>query len=104
MRFVDANRRFIGYRLNILGIRVWPTECQLISHAAGKWTVLGARWDLPIEVPDTAESLRKAVGDPLRLTAWQYDNEFPGSDIRDVLAQRKSFTDALCDAERVSNR
>jgi hypothetical protein len=41
------------------------------------------------------EALKTAGSDTLRLTAWQYMNEHPGTDISEVLSQRKDFNLAL---------
>jgi len=57
--------------------------------------MLGPRWDLPVHVPETPEELKAAVADTLRLTAYQYINENEGSDLADVLAQRKNFETAI---------
>ena len=44
---------------------------------------------MPLEVP---ADVRDVTGeDPLLLTAFQYDQQYPGSDLRDVLAKRKEL-------------
>lgn len=85
----------IDYCLQQLGIRVWATCCQLIAKGNGSWGPLGPKWDLPIEIPQDATALKTADSDALRLTAWQYSREHPGTDISEVLSQRKKFADAL---------
>jgi hypothetical protein len=95
MRFVDQHERFIDYRLNLLGIRVWPQCCQLVSRNGNEWIALGPRLDLPIDVPRRREELKDAAGDTLRMTAYQYDAERPGSDLLEVLRRAKSFNAAL---------
>jgi hypothetical protein len=47
---------------------------------------------LPVEVP---ADIHELGSDPLLMTAFQYDQECPGSDLRAVLSQRKYFDDAL---------
>jgi hypothetical protein len=96
-RFADPARGHIDYCLNILGIRVWEKTCQLIAKGDGHWEPIGPTWDLPIEIPTDDKSLKHAGNDTMRLTAWQYANEHPGTDIREVLSQKKSFADALQD-------
>ena len=92
-RHVDPDGNFIDYRLSLLGVRVMELECQLIARdaATGRWEPVGPSWPLPIEVPAGAESVKAASNNTLYLTAWQYDVEFPGSDIREVLSQRMDF-------------
>jgi hypothetical protein len=95
MKVVNRNERWIDYRLNILGIRVWESACQLIAKGAGEWSTIGPRWDLPVQVPQTPEELKAAVSDTVRLTAYQYVSEKPGSDLADLLARRRDFEAAL---------
>lgn len=95
MKVIDAIARSVEYRLQLLGIRVWHDSCQLIAKGEGAWSTLGARRGLPVDVPSHIEELKEAAGDPLRLTAYQYANEHPSSDLPDVLMQRKTFLDAL---------
>ncbi len=97
MRAVDSAGRVIDYRLNILGIRVWENACQLISRSGGDWSTLGPRWDLPVQVPGNAEELKGAAADTLRLTAYQYNAEQPGTDLFEVLSKTKNFESALRD-------
>jgi hypothetical protein len=97
MRVVDRVGRVIDYRLNILGIRVWENACQLIARSGGEWSALGPRWDLPVHVPRNADELKDAVADTLRLTAYQYNAERPGSDLVEVLSKARNFESALLD-------
>jgi hypothetical protein len=92
---VNRTERWIGFRLNIIGIRLWENACQLVSINRGQWDTLGPRWDLPVYVPQTPEELKAAVADTLRLTAYQYVNENKGSDLADLLAMRKDFETAM---------
>ena len=94
-RNADCVASHIDYCLHILGIRVWEKSCQLIAKDRGEWTTIGPKWDLPIEIPKDAKSLKGADADTLRLTAWQYEQEHPGTDMREVLSQRKDFASAL---------
>ena len=103
MKVVNRSEGWVCYRLNILGIRVWQEgSCQLIAMNRGHWDTLGPRWDLPVNVPETPEELKLAGSDTLRLTAYQYVAENPGSDLADVLAKRKNFTSAMQDASAVA--
>ena len=63
------------YRLNLLGVRVWEHSCQLIARSGQEWSTLGARWELPVHIPRSAEELKAAALDTLRMTAYQYDAE-----------------------------
>lgn len=97
-RVPDPVHQYIGYRLNILGIRVWRDFCQLVAKDGhGEWMPIGAPRPLPVYIPDNPSH---AESDALVLTALQYDSERPGSDIRDVLSQRKPFDQALRDEGR----
>jgi len=94
----DLAARAIDYRLNILGVRVWEHSCQLIARSGQEWSTIGPRWDLPVHVPKDAEQLKLAAAEPLRLTAYQYCAERPGSDLAEVLGETKNFAAALEDA------
>ena len=41
LRIIDREAQQIDYHLNILGVRVWKSACQLIARAEGKWTSIG---------------------------------------------------------------
>lgn len=94
-RYADPEQNHIDYCLNILGIRVWKLQCQLIAKTDGNWTSVGPKWDLPVEIPRDEKALKGAGSDTLRLTAWQYEREHPGTDIREVLSQATPFEVAL---------
>ena len=95
-RYADQSASHIDYCLNILGIRVWEHACQLVAKTSnGSWASLGLQWELPIEIPHDEVTLRNAGSDTLRLTAWQYEQEHPGTDIREVMSQRRPFAVAL---------
>jgi len=102
MRHVDVCERFIDYHLSHLGLRVSEKQCQLVARTEGRWEVQGVSCSLPVEVPSDAASLTAAANNVIALTAWQYDLECPGSDIRDVLSGRKEFATAL-DPDRPSS-
>ena len=93
-----VNRQFntIGYRLNQLGIRICQHSVQLIARwRENEWTTIGPTRNLPLRVPTTPTELSAAADDTIRLTAYQYDMECPGSDIRAVLALEKYFESAM---------
>lgn len=87
--------RAVDYRLNILGIRVWEHSCQLIAKVGDEWSTIGPRWDLPVHIPKDAEELKSAAAESLRLTAYQYCAECPGSDLAEALNETKVFGAAL---------
>jgi hypothetical protein len=47
------------------------------------------RWDLLMRVPKDAEEVKTAAAETLRLTAYQYCAECPGSDLAEVRSERK---------------
>jgi hypothetical protein len=103
MKVVNRREGWIGFRLNILGIRVWQAGCcQLVAGNKSGWDTLGPRRDLPMQVPRTAEELSEAASDPLRLTAYQYVSEHPGTDLPELLAKKKTFDSALLDVGAAS--
>jgi hypothetical protein len=97
LRVVMKQEQCIGYRLNIIGVRVYRNYCQLSARSGDQWLTVGPVRDLPIIIPSDPAQFGM---DPLLLTAYQYDQEQPGSDLRDVLAQRKDFDAALNDSGR----
>jgi hypothetical protein len=97
VKVVNRRERWIGFRLNILGLRVWDDGCQLAARNGEQWVTLGPRRSLPVSVPVTATELEEVASDPLRLTAYQYVLEHPGSDLAELLAGQKSFDSGLLD-------
>ncbi len=96
MRVLDRERQWIGYRLNILGVRVYRTYCRAIRlNVTTAGEPVGPPRALPISVP---EGVGNATEDPLLLTVLQYDEECPGSDLLDVLRGKKTFDQAICDS------
>lgn len=59
--------------------------------------MIGPRWDLPLHVPKEHDKLKTAA-EPLRLAAYQYCAECPGSDLAEALSGTKDFAAALEDA------
>jgi hypothetical protein len=55
-----------------------------------------------VQVPRTAEELKSAASDPLRLTAYQYVLEHQGTDLAELLAKRKTFDSARLDSSAAS--
>jgi len=98
MGVAESGAGRIDYRLNILGIRVWKDSCQLIAKTSRGWEALWPQWKLPVRVPQNSEEMKDAAADTLRLTAYQYNTEQPGSDLVEVLSKRKDFSAALKDA------
>ena len=92
MRVVNNAEQCIGYRLHVIGVRLYRDYCQLIGLVAGKWDTIGPPRLLPVSLPSEIANIQN---DALFATIRQYDRECPGSDLLDVLARRKSFDDAL---------
>lgn len=95
VRIIDPEAHQIDYRLNQLCVRVRRSTCQLIARGEGEWSPLGPRRRLPIDIPHDEQTLHDAGSDALKLTAWQYEQERPVSDIRAVLSRKKDFEAAL---------
>ena len=104
MRVADVLNGSIDYRLNILGVRVWEGACQLIAKSGPGWETMGPRWDLPVQVPLNTDEVKAAAVDTLRMTAYQYQIERPGSDIVEVLGCVKDFKVALRNGLQASAR
>ena len=51
-----------------------------------------------MHVSQNVEELKTASADTLRLTAYQYNAERPGSDLTEVLGKSKDFESALMNA------
>lgn len=83
---------FIDYRLIALGVRVSPDSCQLIEHVHGDWTTFGWAVELPLNLP--AEILPGCC-DTTSIIALLYCRLNPETDLRDLLALRRSFSDAM---------
>jgi len=98
MKVVNRPEGWIGYRLNILGIRVWENDCQLVAKIGGdRWETIGPRRTLPVHIPQTVEELKAAAADSLRTTAYQYVTVQKEADLVEVLCQQKDFEVALRD-------
>lgn len=98
MKVANAEAGSLDYRLNILGVRVTAQSCQLIAKTSDEWGPIGQRLDLPVHVPRNAEDVKEAADSPLKLTAYQFNTENPGSDIAEVLDQSKNFEAAMATA------
>jgi hypothetical protein len=94
-RIVDFRTDAIDYRLNILGIRVWRDACQLISRTGAQWVPIGSRELLPLKLVRSVHELTENWADALRVTAYQFEREYPGSDLIDLLLQKVDFNAAL---------
>lgn len=101
MRVLNASERSVGYRLNFLGIRVWSDRCQLvIRDRNGEWAPIGVARALPVQIPEDVNAIGS---DSLLLTAYQYDHERSGSDLRAVLAKTKDFESALVESSQATS-
>ena len=99
MRVVNKAEESIGFRLNIIGVHVYRDYCQISAKSGDEWFTVGLRRALPVIIP---EDPAKLGSDPLVLTAYQYEHEHPGSDLYDLLAQRKDFDRALNESGKYS--
>lgn len=95
MRVVDRQKQSIDYRLNLLGVRVQGGFCQLVAKSGDAWVTIGPKGTLPLEIPTDPTTLPLYATDTLRVTAYQYPMQHPGSDLREILALRKDFQSAL---------
>lgn len=98
-RVIDSVRRFVDYRVNQLGVRVTDKECQLISKSGDTWIAMRFILKLPVAIPEKIDSGMTAKEDPIRVTAYQYMQECPGSDLASVLAKTKSLDEAMTGPE-----
>ena len=97
MKVVNRAEGWIGYRSNILGIRVWENDCQLVAKIGGdRWETIGPRRTLPVHIPQTIED-KAATADSLRTTAYQYVTGHKEADLVEVLCEQKDFEVALRD-------
>lgn len=94
LKVAQGERGAIDYRLNILGIRVFEHSCQLIARNGRQWAPLGPPRTLPVYVPQNSGELIEAATDALLLTAYQYAQEHPASDLASVLGKGKNFVTA----------
>lgn len=98
MRVVNKLEECVGFRLNRLGVRVWAAHCQLVAKdSQGLWTPIGSPRPLPLRIPDDPSEWES---DTLLLTLRQYEEEQPGSDLRDLLERRKTIWDVLSESTR----
>jgi hypothetical protein len=92
VRVVNRTEQCVGYRLNLIGVRVYRDHCRLVARIDGQWVPIGAPRPLPLTIAPDPEQTR---GDALLATVAQYEKERPGSDLREVLSQTKSLDDVL---------
>jgi hypothetical protein len=85
--------------LNLIGIRVYRNYCQLVSRIGGEWMPIGPPRSLPLTISSDPEHIRN---DALLATVDQYEREWPGSDLTDLLTQRKSLGDVLNEEEQTN--
>jgi hypothetical protein len=52
MRIVDPVEKCVGFRLNLIGLRVYGGHCQLVGRRGNAWEPIGPPRDLPLELPD----------------------------------------------------
>lgn len=100
MRVINTEEQCVGYRLNLIGVRVCRNHCHLVAPIDGEWKPIGAPRPLPLELPPDPDQSR---ADALIETAVQYDRERPGSDLRDLLAQRKTLDEVFREARQTTN-
>ena len=100
MRIVNRTNATIDYRLHRRneGLRVWKDHCQVIAPLGSEWTAVGPQLELPLEVPSSVEDFRTAGEDTrnvIRVAAFFYELQQPGSDLFAVLMKEKTFESAL---------
>ena len=94
-RFINREEGYVSYRLSQLGVRVFRDAAQLAALYRGEWTTIGPRRPLPIALPQNTVELTVCEADPLRLTAYQFDEECPGTDLKEVLSGETSVEQIL---------
>lgn len=97
MRVANQLEQCIGYRLHVIGVRVYREYCQLVGRVDGEWTTMGPPRTLPVSLPDDPDEV---TADALFATISQYERERPGTDLLDVLSGRKDFDVALHESSR----
>lgn len=99
MRIINRSTATIDYRLRRrhVGLRVWKNRCQIIAPVGREWTTIGPQLDLPLEMPSSVQDLGDVddAHNTVRVAAFYYELEEPGSDLFDVLLQQKTFEKAL---------
>src|SRR2546423_1169014 len=98
MKFISSEKTYIDYFNNVFasrrglrnrfGIRVFQDCCLVVVQMGDELPfVFGKEYPLPVE-PESAPS-------HVRMIIDNYQLNFPGSDLNDVLAKRKSFREAV---------
>ena len=98
MRIVNRTNASIDYRLRRRneGLRVWKDRCQIIAPFGSEWTAVGPQLELPLEVPTSVDDLRADdTHKAIRVAAFFYELQQPGSDLFAVLTKEKTFESAL---------
>ena len=98
MRIVNSANAAIDYRLRRRneGLRVWKDRCQIIAPFGSEWTTVGPQLELPLEVPTSVDDLRADdTRNAIRVAAFFYELQQPGSDLFAVLMKEKTFESAL---------
>jgi hypothetical protein len=99
MRVVNRTNATIDYRLlrRNEGLRVWKDRCQIIAPLGTDWTAVGPQLELPLEVPTSVEDFRNPEDsrNVVRVAAFFYELQQPGSDLFAVLMKEKTFETAL---------
>jgi hypothetical protein len=96
VRILNSEQGWIGYRLNLLGIRVHQDGCFLVAKfSPSEWKTVGPKRPLPVKIPSSANQLKAEGDDALLGTAFQYMAAHPESDLGDLLEQKKDFNLAI---------
>jgi hypothetical protein len=99
MRIVNRTNATVDYRLRRRneGLRVWKDRCQIISPLGSDWTEVGPQLELPLEVPSFVEDFRNGADtrNVIRVAAFFYEFQQPGSDLFAVLMKEKPFESAF---------
>lgn len=99
MRIVNRTNATIDYRLprRNEGLRVWKDRCQIIAPLGSDWTAVGPQLELPLEVPSSVADFRNGADtrNVVRVAAFFYELQQPGSDLFAVLMKEKTFENAL---------
>jgi hypothetical protein len=107
MKLINRSNNTIDYRSRRhLGLRVWKDRCQIIAPVGSEWAGVGPQLELPLEVPTSIEDFQATqdVSNTVRVTAFRYELEQPGSDLFEVLKKEKTFENALHAAKDFADR
>ena len=78
-------------------MRVWKDRCQLIAKLGKEWAEVGPQLELPLEIPSSVEDFQTSdeTASVVRVAAFRYELEQPGTDLFEVLSKEKKFEKAL---------